>query len=195
MFNRIVDTGFLQVGVGQATGGGSIGQIGWGTSNQLRISGPNAAGTSLDFATRLEFAPTVGWTFNDVLTAAGQMNVAGDLVAQANLVQRATATVSIAAAATLTVGNMKTAAIVYTGAAANLTTPTGAGLVAGFPSVTSALGFEFYVVNTGSGTATLVAGDADVTFIGSAAVAAGVSATFFARKTTSGNAWQIIRRA
>lgn len=189
VYDRITNSGYFRFGVGQGTGAGDVGQISWGAANQFRIMPSNATGTWPDYAAQIEHVPSTGWTFSDVLIAGNEF------IAQDNLIQRATATATKSAAATLTAADLKTSAIVYTGAAANLTTPTGASLVSSFPKVTTSLGFEFYVVNTGSGAATLVAGDADVTFIGAVAVAVGTSATFFARKTNSGNAWQIIRRA
>ena len=53
------------------------------------------------------------------------------------------------------------------------TTPTGAAIIAALPGAVSGTGFEFTVVNTGANTATLTAGDANVTFVGSASIVSG----------------------
>lgn len=90
-----------------------------------------------------------------------------------------------AAAATLTAAELLTGIIRYTGAAANLTLPTGTDIEAG---VISGLGtnraFEFSVINTGSGTATVVV-NTGVTSIGSLTVIVGDSGLFRVRKTAT----------
>lgn len=97
-----------------------------------------------------------------------------------------------AAAATLTIAELLTRIIQYTGAAANLTMPTGtlidAGVLAGL-AVDRA--FEFTVVNTGTGTATIVTATG-LTLVGSMAVALGTSATFRVRKSAA-NTFTVIR--
>jgi hypothetical protein len=92
---------------------------------------------------------------------------------------------SKAAAATLTIAELLTGIIQYTGAAASLTLPTGtlidAGVLAGLPVDRA---FEFIVINTGTGAATLVAGTG-LTLVGSMAVAIATSARFRVRKTAA----------
>jgi len=91
----------------------------------------------------------------------------------------------IAAAATLTIAQLLTGIIQYTGAVATLTMPTGtdidAGVLAGL-AVDRA--FAFSVINTGSGAATLATA-AGVTAVGSLVVANGTSARFSVRKTAA----------
>jgi hypothetical protein len=91
-----------------------------------------------------------------------------------------------AAAATLTIAELLTGIVQYTGAAANLTLPTGtltdAGVLGGALPVNEA--FEWVIINTGSGIATLVAGSTH-TIIGAAAIAAASSARFWTRKTAA----------
>lgn len=101
---------------------------------------------------------------------------------------------SLSAAATLTIAQLLTGIIQYTGAAANLTLPTGTniegGVVAGL-AVDRA--FEFIVVNTGTGAATLVTATG-LTLVGAMAVTNGTSARFRVRKTAT-NTYTIYRIA
>jgi hypothetical protein len=90
-----------------------------------------------------------------------------------------------AGAATLTIAELLTGIIEYTGAAAALTLPTGANIDAGIlASLAADRAFEFCVINTGSGTAT-VSTAAGLSLVGTMTVAAGVSALFRARKTAA----------
>lgn len=92
---------------------------------------------------------------------------------------------ALSAAATLTIAQLLTGIISYTGAAANLTMPTGtnidAGVLASLPVDTA---FQFSVINTGTGAATMVVA-AGVTAVGSLVVTNGTSATFRVRKTAA----------
>lgn len=88
----------------------------------------------------------------------------------------------ISGAATLTVANLQAPLINYTGAAAALTFPTGATLDTLLASDDS--GFQFSVINTGSGTVTMTA-NTGVTIVGSATVAAGSSALWALRRTAA----------
>jgi hypothetical protein len=96
------------------------------------------------------------------------------------------APISKSAAATLTVADLLNRLIQYTGAAAALTLPTGtltdAGFLAGSAAVNSS--FEWIVINTGTGVATITAGTGH-TIVGAAAVAAASSARFLTRKTAA----------
>lgn len=90
---------------------------------------------------------------------------------------------SKAAAATLTIAELLTGIIQYTGAIANLTLPTGTdiegGVIASLP-VDEA--FDFSVIVTGAGATTLLTA-AGLTLVGSMVVAAGASGRFRVRKT------------
>ena len=89
-----------------------------------------------------------------------------------------------AAAATLTVADLKTAIITYTGTAATLTLPTGTLTEGGFAGIYTNMTFEWSVINTGAGICTIGAGTAH-TIVGSATVAIGASARFASRRTAA----------
>lgn len=90
-----------------------------------------------------------------------------------------------AAAATLTIAELLTQIIQYTGAAANLTMPTGALIDAGILAGLAAdRAFDFTVINTGTGTATIVTATG-LTLVGSMAVPIATSANFRVRKTAA----------
>ncbi len=93
---------------------------------------------------------------------------------------------SYAAAATLTALDIIDSSIVrYTGAAATLTLPTGADLAAGASALLiTNRGFDFSIINTGSGTVTLANGASGWgAGIGAFTVVAGASAIFRVRCT------------
>jgi hypothetical protein len=93
-------------------------------------------------------------------------------------------------AVTLTGAKLLTGIISYTGAAANLTLPTGTDLDTaittdvGAAAIATNLSFDFSVINTGSGTATVVV-NTNITALGALTVAAATSATFRLRKTAT----------
>ncbi len=91
---------------------------------------------------------------------------------------------SKSAAATLTITELKTGIIEYTGAVATLTVPTGTLMEGGFNGIYTNMAFEWSVINTGAGICTIGAGTAH-TIVGSAAVAIGASARFVSRRTAS----------
>lgn len=99
---------------------------------------------------------------------------------------------SKAAAATLTIAELLTRIIQYTGAAANLTLPTGTLIDAGVvPAMAVDQSFDFTIVNTSAAIATVVAG-VGITLVGSGAVAAATSINFRARKTAA-NTYTVYR--
>jgi hypothetical protein len=89
-----------------------------------------------------------------------------------------------AAAATLTIADLKTGIITYTGTAATLTLPTGTATEVGFGAIYTNMAFEWSVINTGAGICTIGAGT-NHTIVGSATVAIGASARFTSRRTAS----------
>jgi hypothetical protein len=89
-----------------------------------------------------------------------------------------------AAAATLTIANLKTGIITYTGAAATLTLPTGTLMEGGFSGIYTNMAFEWSVINTGAGICTVAAGTAH-TIVGSDTIAIGASARFASRRTAA----------
>jgi hypothetical protein len=87
--------------------------------------------------------------------------------------------------ATLTAAELLTKIINYTGSGHTLTLPTATDTIAGMPSgIANQTSFDFSVINTGSGSATL-ATNTGVTSVGSLVVAAGASGSFRMRKTTA----------
>jgi hypothetical protein len=89
------------------------------------------------------------------------------------------------AAATLTIAELLTGIIQYTGAMATLTLPTGTDIEGGVPATfPTDMSFDFSVINTGSGTVTLGTATG-LTLTGSMAVAAGASGLFRVRKTAT----------
>ena len=94
------------------------------------------------------------------------------------------ATISKDGDATLTIAELLTGIIEYTGAAASLTLPTGADIDAG-PSMAVDRAFEFCLINTGSDAATLGA-SAGLTLAGTMTITAGTSARLRVRKTAAG---------
>lgn len=101
---------------------------------------------------------------------------------------------ALTAAATATAAQLANGLFTFNGTAGNLTLPTVADLEAGMPSATRAnMAFDFYVVNIdgGSDAITLAVGTG-WTIVGTAAVSAGTSAHFRARKTGD-SAWTAYR--
>ena len=98
---------------------------------------------------------------------------------------------SKSAAATVTGAEIRSGIVSYTGAAANLTMPTGTSLDTSFAQLVADTAIDFAVINTGSGAATLVV-NTGVTSLGALAVAAGASGQFRLRK--SGTATYLLYR-
>lgn len=92
-----------------------------------------------------------------------------------------------AGAAALQPADLLGGLIQYTGPAGALTMPTGAAIDAALPAGSPAdTAFDFAVMNTGSGTATLGL-PAGLSPIGSMAIAVAVSGSFRARKSAAGS--------
>jgi hypothetical protein len=104
---------------------------------------------------------------------------------------------AVAAAATMTSAQLANGLFVFDGAAGNLTLPTVALLEADVSSAQKVnAAFDFVIVNadaSGSDAVTLAAGTG-WTLVGTAAVSAGTSAQFRARKTGTGT-WTAYRIA
>lgn len=98
---------------------------------------------------------------------------------------------AVAAAATLTAAQLLGKLIRFTGAAATLTLDTAAALDTATGLSVVNRSFDFSVINTGAGVATLAVGTG-ITAIGSLAVANGDSGTFRLRRTGAG-AWILYR--
>jgi hypothetical protein len=104
---------------------------------------------------------------------------------------------AVAAAATMTSAQLANGLFVFDGAAGNLTLPTVALLEADVSSAQKVnAAFDFVIINadaSGSDAVTLAAGTG-WTLVGTAAVSAGTSAQFRARKTGTGT-WTAYRIA
>jgi hypothetical protein len=98
------------------------------------------------------------------------------------------------AAATLTIAELLTGIIEYTGALATLTMPTGTDIEGGVPATfPTNMSFDFSVINTGAGVVTLGTATG-LTLVGGMTVAAAASGLFRARKTAT-NTYTIYRLA
>ena len=137
---------------------------------------PDTAGDTTDMPGRLVFSVTPDGTS----TLVEALRITNDRVLAYNQPTPAT----YAAAATLTVADLKTKIITYTGTTATLTLPTGTLAEGGFNSIYTNMAFEWSVINTGAGICTIGAGT-DHTIVGSATVAIGGSARFASRRTAA----------
>jgi hypothetical protein len=120
------------------------------------------------------------------------LHVTGATVTTGVVYKNQPAQTSKAAAATLTIAELLTGIIQYTGALATLTMPTGTLIEGGVPATFPVdMSFDFSVINTGSGTATLGTA-AGLTLTGSMAVTAATSGMFRVRKTAT-NTYTVYR--
>jgi hypothetical protein len=120
------------------------------------------------------------------------LHVTGATVTTGVVYKNQPAQTSKAAAATLTIAELLTGIIQYTGALATLTMPTGTNIEGGVPATfPTDMSFDFSVINTGSGTATLGTATG-LTLTGSMAVTAATSGMFRVRKTAT-NTYTIYR--
>lgn len=180
-----------------------LGTIATQNANDVAITGGTINGTVIGGTTPAAVSGTTG-TFSGNLAVDTNtlfVNAAGNKVGVGNAspvvplhVTGATMTTGVvysnqpaqttkASAATLTIAELLTGIIQYTGAAANLTLPTGTLIEGGVPATfPTNMSFNFSVINTGSGTATLVTA-AGLTLVGSMAVAAAATSLFRVRKT------------
>lgn len=121
-----------------------------------------------------------------------RLHVTGDTMTTGVIYRNQPSPPSKAAAATLTIAELLTGIIRYTGAAASLTLPTGTDIEGGTPNTSPTnMSFDFSVINTGSGTAT-IATNTGLTLVGAMAVAAGSSGLFRIRKTAT-NTYTVYR--
>jgi hypothetical protein len=120
------------------------------------------------------------------------LHVTGDTMTTGVVYKDQPSHVTETAAATLTIAELLVGIIRYTGAAATLTLPTGTNIETGTPSSFPVdMSFDFSVINTGTGTATLGTATG-LTLIGSMATAINTSTMFRVRKTAT-NAFTVYR--
>ena len=176
--------GYFSLGYGSAgtglSAGADIGTInftdtGAGQFAQIRCDA-DAATSAGDFPGRLVFSTTA----DGASSPTEALRITNDRVLAYNQPTPAT----YAAAATLTVADLKTAIITYTGTVATLTLPTGTLTEGGFTNIYTNMAFEWSVINTGAGICTIGAGTAH-TIVGSGTVAIGDSARFASRRTAA----------
>jgi hypothetical protein len=100
--------------------------------------------------------------------------------------QYAPAPTSIAAVTTLSAAQVAASIINTTGTTYTVTLPSGTQLDTYFTGATATnVGFDFYVVNTASGTITVAVGVSGMTSVGTLTVATAVSAYFRLRRTAA----------
>ena len=97
----------------------------------------------------------------------------------------APAPASISTTATLTNANIRAQIINTTGTTYTVTMPLGTTLETLASWATTGIGYDFYIVNTASGTITLDATEVGVTSVGTMTIATGVSAQFRIRRTAA----------
>jgi hypothetical protein len=175
---------FLRRGQAIGTIGGNVGsrlgQLDFGNQDgavgATIMADSDATWGSGDYPGRLVFSTTA----DGASSPTEALRITNDRVIAYNQ----PAPTSKSAAATLTITELKTRIIEYTGAAATLTLPTGTLMEGGFSGIYTNMAFEWSVINTGSGICTIGAGTAH-TIVGSAAVAIGASARFVSRRTAA----------
>ena len=125
-------------------------------------------------------------------TAISPLHVVGATVTTGVVYKAQPAQTSKAAAATLTIAELLTGIVQYTGAVATLTLPTGTLIEGGVPATFPVdMSFDVSVINTGTGIATLGTATG-LTLVGSMAVAIGASGLFRFRKTAA-NTYTVYR--
>jgi hypothetical protein len=111
------------------------------------------------------------------------LHVTGATVTTGVVFKNQPAQTSKAAAATLTIAELLTGIIQYTGALATLTMPTGTDIEGGVPATfPTDMSFNFSVINTGAGVVTLGTATG-LTLVGGMTVALAASGLFRVRKT------------
>jgi hypothetical protein len=115
-----------------------------------------------------------------------RIDTSGNLQVQTGAVMPyAPAPASISGAATLTNANIRAQIINTTGTTYTVTMALGTTLETLASWATTGIGYDFYIVNTASGTITLDATEVGVTSVGTMTIATGVSAQFRIRRTAA----------
>jgi hypothetical protein len=124
--------------------------------------------------------------FANNATERMRIDSSGNLQVQTGAVMPyAPAPASISGAATLTNANIRAQIINTTGTTYTVTMALGTTLETLASWATTGIGYDFYIVNTASGTITLDATEVGVTSVGTMTIATGVSAQFRIRRTAA----------
>lgn len=115
-------------------------------------------------------------------TAAGSGNERFRISSDGVVIKYQPAQTSKSVAVTLTIAELKTMIVQFTGSAANMTLPLGTDIEAGLNGIPTDASFDFSVINTGSGSTSLLT-NTGLTLVGSMAVANGSSGLFRIRRT------------
>lgn len=134
--------------------------------------------------------PSGAARFNFYASGTADNYFAGKLYMADLILHKQSTPTSKSSAATLTGAELITGILQYTGAAATITLPTGANIEGAFTWYTGDVAFDWYVINTGSGTCTI--GANGNTTVGTLTVTAGTSAHFSVRRVTT-NSFTIYR--
>lgn len=190
---RITPTGNLFVG---ATTGNYTFEVTdvVGSTIVAKLKSTAASGAYLAFAdtssSTLANSPRIGANVDALVaftsgTERVRIDTTGNLQMQTGAVMPyAPAPASISTTATLTNANIQTQIINTTGTSYTVTMPLGTTLETLASWATTNLSYDFYVINTASGTITIAA-NTGVTTLGGLTIATGVSAQFRIRRTAA----------
>jgi hypothetical protein len=138
----------------------------------------------INFFTDASSSQTEGNAFTP--TPRMRIDSSGNLQVQTGAVMPYAPTpASISGAGTLTNANIRAQIINTTGTTYTVTMALGTTLETLASWATTGIGYDFYIVNTASGTITLDATEAGVTSVGTMTIATGVSAQFRIRRTAA----------
>jgi len=159
------NSGAVTIDVGTATG----------TAGTITIGGTNASGLAIGRS-------AVTTTINGTTSHAGAVFMTGGIT---YLYQPAITTISTSGASTLTIAQLLTEIINYTGTnTATFTLPTGTLMDGGITGIVNNVSFDWSIVNTVAFAITMSAGTSH-TYVGNTTVAANVSARFRSVRTAT----------
>jgi 2-methylaconitate cis-trans-isomerase PrpF len=107
------------------------------------------------------------------------------LTVTAPLLQYSPAPTIKSGAATLTAAEVAVGVVNTTGTTYTITLPTGTELDTYFAPSSTNVGFDFYIINTASGTVTVTVGASGMTSLGTLTVSTAASAHFRLRRTAA----------
>lgn len=157
----------------------------WAQNAQPAVTGK----TSIGFQSTLNVPTTSGATTWGLYLSGNAWNLTNGPLIQTDVAWiNAPAPTAKTTSVTLTGAELKAQIISVTGAGGiNLTLPTGTNIDAAFTSIpsTTNIGFDFSVINTSTGSATMVVNTGVTSLAGSLVVATLTSATFRLRRTAA----------